>query len=731
MANLIRGKQIGTGSNGIKAVNVDTTEVPTLAAANTFTGANTVSVAGSLTIAGTLTVSGGSSSITVPTPTTGSQAANKTYVDSVASGLQWKASARTATTAAIANLTSVSTTMDGTTLVAGDRVLVMSGASRDGVEAVSHAHDGIYVVGTVTTGTAPFTRSADANTGTPGLAGSLTSGAAIFVTDGTVNGGNGFVLTTDNPITLDTTVLTFVQFTGTGDIVAGAGLSKTGNTLFVSNATAGNILIGQGVSSSTTFNAVSGDATLASSGALTIAAAAVTGGAGGKLAANTVDATNLFKGTAGSLLIGQGASNTAYTAMSGDATISSAGVLTIAAAAVTGSKIASATVTGSNMVNNTVTGTQLFQGTSGSLLIGQGGSNTAYTAMSGDATITNAGVLTVASAAITGAKIAANTITGANIARSTAGNLLIAQGAGADTAYTAMSGDATITSAGVLTVAAASITGAKIASTTVAGSNMVNNTVTGTQLFQGTSGSLLIGQGGSNTAYTAMSGDATITNAGVLTIAAAAVTGSKIASATVTGSNMVNNTVTGTQLFLGTSGALLIGQGASVTAYTAMSGDATITNGGVLTIAANAITSGKIATSAVGNGLTGGGGSALAVLAQNTSIQVSGSGIKASVPTTGNKSMTASVTSADGDLACATTLAATPGGSEYISVTVNGIEVTVGNAVKTSACYFSGNGGTTSRAYGAAVSGDSLYWVQSVAGYNLDATDTISFLYNV
>ena len=54
-----------------------------------------------------------------------------------------------------------------------------------------------------------------------------------FVEEGTVNGDNGFVLTTNDPITLDTTNLTFAQFSGAGQIIAGVALSKSGNTLNV------------------------------------------------------------------------------------------------------------------------------------------------------------------------------------------------------------------------------------------------------------------------------------------------------------------------------------------------------------------------------------------------------------------------------------------------------------------------------------------------------------------
>ena len=56
-----------------------------------------------------------------------------------------------------------------------------------------------------------------------------------FIEEGTANGDNGFVLTTNDPITLDTTDLTFTQFNGAGQIIAGDALSKSGNTLNVND----------------------------------------------------------------------------------------------------------------------------------------------------------------------------------------------------------------------------------------------------------------------------------------------------------------------------------------------------------------------------------------------------------------------------------------------------------------------------------------------------------------
>lgn len=101
-----------------------------------------------------------------------------------------------------------------------------------------------------------------------------------------------------------------------------------------------------------------------------------------------------------------------------------------------------------------------------------------------------------------------------------------------------------------------------------------------------------------------------------------------------------------------------------------------------------------------------------------------------------NKNMVASVTTADGQVACATTVAQTPttastaGG--YVGVNVNGIAYPVGDGSKAGvACYFSGNGGTTARAMQAIIAGDSLYWQGSIAGFQLAVTDRLDFLYLV
>jgi hypothetical protein len=93
-----------------------------------------------------------------------------------------------------------------------------------------------------------------------------------------------------------------------------------------------------------------------------------------------------------------------------------------------------------------------------------------------------------------------------------------------------------------------------------------------------------------------------------------------------------------------------------------------------------------------------------------------------------NRDMVASVTTADGQLATATTLASTIGA--WVEVQVNGVGVEIGDGVKTKGCYLSGDSGTTARAYGALAAGDELYWNGSIAGYQLSATDRIDIIFD-
>ena len=146
----------------------------------------------------------------------------KGYVDAVKQALDIKASVHVASTANV-SLSGGSSgleagdAIDGVTLVAGDRVLLKN--------QTDASQNGIYVA--VASGGTPA-RSDDANASVD-----VTSGMFVWVEEGTANADQGYVLTTNNVITLNTTNLTFTQFSGAGQITAGNGLTKSGNTINV------------------------------------------------------------------------------------------------------------------------------------------------------------------------------------------------------------------------------------------------------------------------------------------------------------------------------------------------------------------------------------------------------------------------------------------------------------------------------------------------------------------
>ena len=151
-------------------------------------------------------------------PTNPQDVTNKRYVDAAVVGIDWKPSVRVATTEAITLATGLENgdTLDGVTLVTGNRILVKN--------QVDATENGIYVVAA---SGAP-TRSTDADT-----AAEITASFAVFVEEGTVNTDSGWTLTNNGAVTVGTTELSFTQFTGLGQITAGAGLTKTANTLDV------------------------------------------------------------------------------------------------------------------------------------------------------------------------------------------------------------------------------------------------------------------------------------------------------------------------------------------------------------------------------------------------------------------------------------------------------------------------------------------------------------------
>lgn len=238
----LTGKTIDGNSNTLTVLNAQTTA----ASANTASAIVARDASGNFS----------ANLVTVATPTSASHAATKAYVDNVTAGVNTHASVRLATTSALtatvgagsadqsqgtgigATLTATSNgalTIDSVSVVADDRILVKNQGAT--------SQNGIYTVTQTGDVSNPWvlTRATDFDNST---AGEVYPGDFTFVTEGTVNAGQGWIMnsvgtatTPDRAIRIGTNSIVWTQFTGVANITAGVALTKTGNTLDVDAAT--------------------------------------------------------------------------------------------------------------------------------------------------------------------------------------------------------------------------------------------------------------------------------------------------------------------------------------------------------------------------------------------------------------------------------------------------------------------------------------------------------------
>jgi len=159
-------------------------------------------------------------------PVNTQDAATKGFVEATSQGLDVKDSVKVATTANITISTALNSgdSIDGVTLADNDRVLVK--------DQSTPSQNGIYIVGSSPARSSDLAAGADA------------AGMFTFVEQGTVNADNGFVCTSNKgSAVVGTNSLTFAQFSGAGQVTAGDGLDKSGNTLSVDLKANGGLVI--------------------------------------------------------------------------------------------------------------------------------------------------------------------------------------------------------------------------------------------------------------------------------------------------------------------------------------------------------------------------------------------------------------------------------------------------------------------------------------------------------
>ena len=316
------------------------------AAVSTTKIANSAVTSSKIDLTGTFNFSSGT--LQAGTPSNASDVTNKSYVDGlVGSGVYWKEPARVASTGNVTISNPGTDTFDGVQISSGDRIVLK--------DQTAQAENGVY---DFNGSSSALTRSSDANSADE------LNGLAIFVKEGTDNADQGYVQTSEIA-SLGSDNVVFAQFTGLGQITAGDGLEKSGNTLSVSvgngiSTSAGDLVVSNGAGLD--FNA--GDLVVQvdnssleinGSNQLQVKANGITSSmigtnqvTGNEIAALTVGSANLA-----------------------DSAVSAA---KIGASAVTEAKIASNAVSTAKIADSAVTAAKISSAVAGSGLLGGAGS---------------------------------------------------------------------------------------------------------------------------------------------------------------------------------------------------------------------------------------------------------------------------------------------------------------------------------------------------------------------
>lgn len=167
-------------------------------------------------------------------PSSNTDAVTKQYADNLLYGSKWKNPVRVATTATgtLASAYANGQTIDGVTLVTGDRILIK--------DQSTGSENGIYVVAA----TGAPTRATDADSSTTLQGSDLSPGTTVYVTEGTTNGDKAFAITSNAAITIGTTATTWGQIGGGQTYTASNGVSLSTNNFSGVVVASGGLTVG-------------------------------------------------------------------------------------------------------------------------------------------------------------------------------------------------------------------------------------------------------------------------------------------------------------------------------------------------------------------------------------------------------------------------------------------------------------------------------------------------------
>ena len=314
----------------------------------------------------------------------------------------------------------------------------------------------------------------------------------------------------------------------TGKIQLAGDLSGTATAPTIANGAVTNTKLASDAVTST--NILDGTIAAADLGANAVTTAKIANGAVTAAKIEPLSDANILVGTA---------TGNAKVPVTGDVTMANTGITSIATNAITTTKIADAAVTTSKL--ETLPDANILVGTA---------TGNAKVPVTGDVTMANTGVTTIAANAVTTSKISDAAVTGGKIAQMTATDKQVLSWDNTNSVWKPSTvTDSKVQVAGTVDAKELNATdfdnsGADIAIKTnaVTTTKITDAAVTSRKIEGLANGQIIVGVDGTaaNNAKVALSGDVTMANTGVTTIATSAVTTTKIADAAVTLPKMAN-----------------------------------------------------------------------------------------------------------------------------------------------------------------------------------------------